>query len=263
MYDLYQILLTIHGIAGAIGLAIFWRPVLARKGGADHRRLGAWFARLMQLAGVTAVAMTLLLYIAPLQVRDGLALEPAQQQALLEQARRLADLLLPLGLLLLANTRHGVLVLRARLDRSLLRQPSHQVLVAALTLAGAYLLSQAWQFGGVLQWVFGGLCLGNAVSMWRYLYKPELRPGEWVIAHLGNLLGAGIAAHTAFLVFGGRSFLQHWVPEEMQLLLWIAPSAIGGLAITVLSVVYRRRLGGRRRAPAKEASLAAYPAREA
>ncbi len=251
MYEIYQVLLKLHAVAGGLGLAIFWLPVLARKGGRRHRRLGGWFAVAMQVAGVTAVLMTGLLYIAPLEVRDAVGLAAPRQQAVLLQARQLADLLLPLGLLLLANTRHGTLVLQAKGDRAALRRPSHQALVVALGLAGAYLLLRAAQGGGVLQWVFGGLCLGNAVGMWRYCFKAALQPGEWVIAHLGNLLGAGIAAHTAFLVFGGRSFLATWVPDDLQLWLWIAPSVIGGTAITLMSLAWRRRLGiGRPQAPA-------------
>ena len=112
-------------------------------------------------------------------------------------------------------------------------------------------LRQAWVSGEVLYWVFGGLCVGNGLSMWRYLFKSTLVKGEWVIAHLGNLLGAGIAAHTAFLVFGGSSFLSQWVSDDMRIWLWVAPSAIGGMAIAVLGAIYRRRLGGRRPATSK------------
>jgi len=95
--------------------------------------------------------------------------------------------------------------------------------------------------GGVLQWVFSLLGMGNALNMWRYIFKPTLHKGDWLLSHIGNILGAGIGAHTAFLVFGGRSFLDQWVPGDLQLWLWIAPSVIGGTAITLVSLRYGRR----------------------
>ena len=235
MDHFYQLLLSIHSVAGMLGLLVFWLPLLVRKGGARHRRFGAVFTGAMQVAGASAVIMTLMLYAWPLESRAAQDLDRLQQQQLVAAAHNLAGLLLPLGLLLLANTRQAVLVLRHKQDRAPLRRPGHQLLLSCLALAGLHLLYLAIVDGGVLRWVFALLCIGNALNIGWYLYRPQVGRREWLAAHVGNILGAGIGAHTAFLVFGGRSFLAQWVTADLQLWLWLAPSILGGTAIALVS----------------------------
>ena len=40
MLNVYRLILTLHVIAGLIGLLAFWTPALARKGGVTHVRAG-------------------------------------------------------------------------------------------------------------------------------------------------------------------------------------------------------------------------------
>ncbi len=242
MHSLYQALTYTHAIAGGLGLVVFWLPLIARLGGSTHKRYGRVFVTAMQIAGATAVIMTLLLYGFPIEVRAAENLSADYQTQLIAEANNLADLLLPLGLLLLANSRHAVMVLRCKQNREPLRAISHRLLILALGTACIHLLLVAISDGGALRWVFGFLGLGNAVAMWRYIHKSELRKGEWLQAHIGNILGAGIGAHTAFLVFGGNNLIQQWVNPDMQTWLWIAPSVIGGLGIAVMKARYSTRV---------------------
>jgi hypothetical protein len=242
MQSLYQNLTYTHAIAGGLGLLVFWLPLIARLGGSTHKRYGRVFVTAMQITGATAVIMTVLLYGFPIEIRAAGNLSLEQQAQVIAQANQLADLLLPLGLLLLANSRHAVMVLRHKQNREPLKAVSHRLLILALGAASIHLLLAALSEGGVLQWVFALLGLSNAVGMWRYIHKLELRKGEWLKAHIGNILGAGIGAHTAFLVFGGNNLIQQWVSPDLQTWLWIAPSVIGGLGIAVMRARYSRRV---------------------
>ena len=58
-------------------------------------------------------------------------------------------------------------------------------------------------------------------------------------------LGAGIAFHTAFIVFGARQWfgLQLFGGPLLGLLPWVLPSAIGIPTISIWIRSYRRRFG--------------------
>ncbi len=239
---IYQTLLAAHALAGILGLALFWMPLLSRKGGGVHKRSGKAFIASMQLVGLTAVGMTLMLFVIPLELRGALDEPPARQLQIITQTRELAQLLLTLGLLLLANSRQAVLVLRYKDNRIPLRLWGHQVLVLMLLVASLNLLYRAANDGGVLAYVFSILGLGNGLSIGRYLYRSNLPRGAWLLGHIGNVLGAGIGAHTAFLVFGGRAFLPQWISGDAQLILWLAPSVLGGITIILISRHYSRRM---------------------
>jgi hypothetical protein len=66
MVTLFHLFVGVHIIGGASGLVIFWVPVLARKGSANHKRWGLYFARAMILTGTAAIGMGLCSLIEPL-----------------------------------------------------------------------------------------------------------------------------------------------------------------------------------------------------
>ena len=245
MHSIYQLILALHVASGSVGLLFFWFPVIARKGGRKHRRAGRVFASAMLAAGASAVTMTLLLYLFPLQVRDALHLGAVRQQQVLAQAYDSAGLLLALGLLLMVNVRQALLVLRHKQNRAALRTAGHRLLILCLAVASLNLGYRAITDGGVLPWVFSILGGVNAVIVWRYVHANASYPGDWLRAHIGNILGAGIGAHTAFLVTGGRSVLELWVSADLHLWLWILPSVIGVAAILFSTRYYVSQVAAR------------------
>ena len=65
----------------------------------------------------------------------------------------------------------------------------------------------------------------------------------WYYAHLGNMIGAGIAFHTAFMVFGANRFVSMDLPGFWQLVPWVLPTAIGLPIQYRLERTQRRRFG--------------------
>ena len=154
-------------------------------------------------------------------------------------------------MLVLATTRHGWLVINHRDRRDVLRAPVHQSLLTALLVVGAALLVTGIPRGELLLIVFGLFECSLAVSMLHYSYKKELAPREWWMEHLGGLIGSGIGAYTACFVFGGTRLLESLFGTtyaDAEVVLWIAPGVIGGVAIGLLTRRYRRRFAGRARA---------------
>ena len=54
-----DVLRAVHIAAGALSLLVFTVPMVTRKGGVVHRRVGGVFVGAMSVAAVTAAAMTL------------------------------------------------------------------------------------------------------------------------------------------------------------------------------------------------------------
>ena len=62
---------------------------------------------------------------------------------------------------------------------------------------------------------------------------------EWIVEHLDGMLGAGIAFHTAFLVFGASRFMDPlFAGSPLQLIPWILPTLIGVPA----GAIWKRRV---------------------
>jgi hypothetical protein len=77
----------------------------------------------------------------------------------------------------------------------------------------------------------------------RFLDKEPTSPRWWFYEHMGAMLGAGIAFHTAFFVFGSARLFDIGLSGWVAALPWIAPAAIGIPASAVWANVYRRRFG--------------------
>ncbi len=242
MKALYDGVSFLHAAAGVVGLLVFWLPVVFRKGGVDHRRYGQIFAKAMYAAGFTGLLMATSWLVAPWTFRPSLASVAAEDlPARLQQLRLMGYFLAMLGLLLITNVRHGVLVLRARDDRALLRRPGHVALLLLLIATGAGALWLGFAYQRLLLQIFSVVVLGNGIGMLVYSFKARLTRMEWWTEHAGNLLGAGVAAHTAFLVFGANRFMSDWIPAGYQILPWILPSLIGVPAALWTTRYYRRK----------------------
>ena len=86
-----------------------------------------------------------------------------------------------------------------------------------------------------------------------WLRRPTV-PMHWWLAHMGNMLGACIAAITAFAIAGGRRI---GLPGD-SLVTWLGPTAIGLPVIMVWVGYYRRRF--RREAPRRQSEWVLDPA---
>ncbi len=246
MYLIHKSLLTIHVTVGAIALALFWLPIVARKGSDFHRRSGRWFVNGMVAVALTSVAMATLSLIDPIGVRftgDPASFDDPESVAV--NVRVFSLFLLMLAVLVVVSVRHGVLVLEVRDDRSRLRA-THRVAAKLVLFALALIVGGVGlRFGEPLLMIFAVVGAVGAIGMLRYTFKPTLSRNEWWIEHLGNMIGGGIAAYTAFFAFGGRRFLAELLTGHWMIVPWVVPAIVGTIAIAALSRRYRRRFASR------------------
>jgi hypothetical protein len=239
---LHDGLLLVHVAAGALALVCFWLPMLARKGGHQHRRTGHWFVNIMYVVTGTGLAMSALVLLAPLAVGGHeSARTPAEFAAAAERARVAALFLLMLSLLVLASVRHGWLALRAARDPAILRHPMHLLLLVLLGVAGLVAATVGTWRGELLLQIFAAVALVTSWRLGRESRAGRAPDGGWLVAHLRGMLVGGIGAYTAFFVFGGSRLFADLLTGYWQLLPWVLPGLVGGLLIHRYGRRYRQR----------------------
>lgn len=244
----YDLLIYLHVCAGFISLFLFWVPIIAKKGSPLHLRAGRWYLNIMYIVSISALCLSVLLMVDPIAAKfPTTALTSQRAIELSSELRRSSLFLLAISILVLVNIRHGVLSLRAKRQHSLMRAPTHLLLNLALLIAGISLIIAASGGSKILFYIFAGLCIGTSVGNLRYCLKTEVPNKEWLIAHLGSMIGAGIASYTAFFVFGGNRFMAQIFEGQMMLIPWVAPGVIGGSIITYLSYRYRKQFQPKKR----------------
>jgi hypothetical protein len=89
--------------------------------------------------------------------------------------------------------------------------------------------------------IFAVVSLVTASTISLYVYKKEIKPRAWIIEHFSSMVGSGIAVYTAFFAAGGRRMLSQWLPEQWQLVSWLAAPVIGVTVMILLTGYYKRK----------------------
>ncbi len=204
-----------HILAGSLALICFWVPVFSRKGGIIHRRIGNWYVYCMWSVIVTAVLLSI----------NNLIVGKYLSAAFL-------------GFLALITARplwSGISILKNKREITPHHQRIDQFLLAAIVVAGFAMLilgySLRQQGMGIVILIFGGLGITNLPELWRSFSAN--RDVNWLQEHLSGLIISGIAAHTAFLVFGASTYVQQIFSSYWATLPWFLPGVIGGIGIMV------------------------------
>ena len=224
-----------HIVVGFSGLAAFWIPVVARKGGAVHMKAGRVFEWAAYVVAGSAIFNAL--------GRLGAALLDGATLAENEQAFGFLLFLAYLGTVTLASVRHGVRSTRVK-DFSQMRTPPHMALawaslVGSLVVIGYALL--VWSDLSIVLLALSPVGLMQGRQMIAQMTQPQSERMAWFYAHMGNMIGAGIAFHTAFAVFGAGRVFQFELPGAWQVVPWVLPAAIGIPANWILETRYRKK----------------------
>ena len=240
---LFDVLIWVHIATGFVGLAAFWIPVFARKGGRAHVQAGrvyAYCAYVVTLSAVTASAGRILSF----QFQGiGFADRPALYG--------FAVFLGYLGLVTFATVRQAMRVVATRRAPETLRTPFHEALGWA-SIAGSIVVIAvalgAWTDSSPILLGLSPIGLFTGSSMLRLMRNPGAQHMGWFYSHLGSMLGGGIAFHTAFIVFGAQRLWAYELAGPLAIVPWILPTVVGIPAIVVWTRYYRRKFG--RAAPA-------------
>jgi hypothetical protein len=140
---------------------------------------------------------------------------------------------------------YGMAILKKERMRSSLRGRMYYEIVILLFSIGLLALGFSGIWAGkssnLLLFIFGGLGL-TAIPTILQLRKADPEKTDRVKEHMIGLLTSGIAAYSAFFVFGGYTWMNDILPGMWQVIPWVAPGVVGGIGIT-LGVKYYRRKG--------------------
>jgi len=242
LHYIHQFLLYFHITLGAVGLVVFWLPTLSKKGSPFHKRVGKIFVLTMFAISISGIIMSILVLVDPIGVRvPERNLTLAQSFSLKQQSRETAVFLLMLSMLVFVNVKQSILVLKVKADRDLLKIPSTLIPIGILLVTGIAVGIVAIIIVQPLFIVFSIISIVVSYGSLKYIFKKEIKQREWIIEHMGNILGTGIAAYTAFFAFGGRRLFSEILSGDMQLIPWILPSVIGVSATIYFSKKYRKK----------------------
>lgn len=230
-----------HIVVGYLGLMAFWIPIVTSKGGWLHKKAGLIF-RYSGWIVVFSALMAVMLYLARLIAQDqGPGLSPESWSFLLF----LGYLAIITGLAL----SHGMAVLKHKRDLSKLKSPYRVALAWVGILSSLFIVAWAlyWRPSNMIVLLaLSPIGLLTGMGMLKLFKKTPADPKVWLYEHLGSMIGAGIAFHTAFAVFGANQMFNYSLQGFWQVIPWIAPAAIG-IPATQLWVRHYRN-GGKLRA---------------
>lgn len=230
MDTLRSILLPMHITAGFISLILFWVPVFTRKGGKVHNLTGKAYVWGMWITVASAAALCLIN---------------------LAKGRYISASFL--GFLTLITSQplwYGITVLRHKRGLPTKDAWIRKMLHLALFTFGSALI--VWslllkvQGPAILLMIFG--VLGVAGSREAFMPISRLKSEvSWLADHLANMIITGIAAHTAFMAFGGRQFFSELFTGSWVAIPWTLPTVIGVIAIKLA----KKRMGLNKKKPVR------------
>lgn len=239
MESALQFVRWVHILCGLAGLVAFWIPLFARKGGPLHRHSGQVF-RWSAIAVLSAAAVALGLDMVKLIAAGRGPGEAPQSWAFLV-------FLSYLTLVTAVMLSHGIAVLSAKRDLRQINTPWRRLQAWSAIAASALVL--AW----ALYWSPANAALLYALSPIGILFGSGIlktlrqvpdHPRQWLLEHLGALLGCGIAYHTAFSVFGASRLFAGQFDLQLSgwlaLAPWVLPTLLGIPAIMLWSRYYRQ-----------------------
>jgi hypothetical protein len=216
-----KLILGLHVIAGTVALVSMWIPLLARKGAHRHRTAGKIFVAAMATVSLTALVLA----------GTRLLFDPTPR------GREAGLFLLFVSILTGASVSSGVRVLGAKQRTGPHLHWWDVGIAALLTLSAVGTAGYGLANGRTLFVAFSAIGVLTGAGQLAYWLRAPRAPMHWWFEHMTSMLGACIAATTAFLVVNA----QRWGLETFSLLVWLAPSVIGGTAAAVWTGYYRRR----------------------
>ena len=232
---LFEALVVVHVVTGAVGLTAFWGPIVTRKGAANHRKWGRATCYGFLGAGTLAILMALLSLYGP-EYRHPEITDRALYEGLF------GWMMLYLGVLTIGFVDYGLAVVRHSRDRRALRSARYQAMIAAVVISGAWCGIYGFKVGHPLMMLVAFIGIVAMLIQQRYIWRQDDPPkGTHVGEHFRALIGMGISAYTAFLSVG----LIRLIPEHVfNPLIWAGPSIIGVSLILYFTVKGKRTVTG-------------------
>ena len=221
----------IHVIGGFIGLFLYWIPILSKKGSPLHKKVGIFWVWLARLVLATAF-IGVLMYIPKLLADGKTPFSDPDSYAFL----------MFLGYLSIVTyivTMFAVEVLKHKTDVSALATPLMKSLAYLSILLSVWIVFFALVYKPQTMIVLLALSPVGFTTGWgmlNYMKAKKISKRAWLYEHLGSMIGAGIAFHTAFAVFGMSRLFDIGLTGAWAVIPWILPTVVGIPA----SIIWRR-----------------------
>ena len=214
---LFDWLIYAHIVTGTVGLLTLWVPILARKGGAAHKRWGRVFVLALKATGAIAIGISLCTLAAPLETH------PFWDDAAKIRAV-FGWMMLYLALLTVNLANYGQLCIQNRHNHAANRSMLNLAGQGAMFLAAVNCAVQGFLAGVPLLSAMATIGIAAGILNTRFIMQTAPAAQEWLIQHTRGLVGAGISVYTAFLAFGAVNLL----PEvALNPILWATPCTLG------------------------------------
>lgn len=220
MDQIKSITLIIHIIAGSISLILFWLPVVTKKGGNLHRKIGKLYYLTMWIVVISSAILSSINAIFGSYI--------------------MASFLGYLSLLTAYPLWYSREILNQKKEWSdryyVIRKVFTWALFAASIgmVGGAALLH--FQNEGILLAFFGVLGLPSIKDAMMTKSKATAKESRMQM-HISGTIISGIAAYTAFFAFGGSTYLSGYLPGAWQTIPWMLPTILG---VTIIRIMKRK-----------------------
>jgi uncharacterized membrane protein len=218
MERLFQTVLAVHIAAGAVSLLVFWVPLVTKKGGRTHRRVGWVYVAAAVTVAVTGFLSCIPLVSSPLRWRAGIFLAYV-------------------SVLAGASAQFGVRALQTKARAGASRRAIDLGPPLLLVVGGALLAAFGIHRSMVLYVLFAALGVVLGVAQLRFWLTPPAHERAWFLAHMTGMGTSCITTVTAFIVVNARRFGM----RTFDLPLWAGPIAVLAVGLTLWRRYYARR----------------------
>ncbi|MES2886018.1 MAG: hypothetical protein V4709_14525 [Pseudomonadota bacterium] len=213
---MYALVLIAHIAVGVVALAAYWMAGLSKKGSPVHRAAGKVFMLTMWL-----ILATSLVFVARMVSEGALGNAAFFAYLIVISASGLIT---------------GWYSLKLKREHARYFGGWYRALAVFNIACGAGVLALGISDGHPVLMGFSMVGLLRGGAMWRLSRQAE-SPRWWLREHLGSMIGNGVAVHVAFLLVGLKRLLPAGYEHSTELLGWLLPLTIAGIA----GVVFGRR----------------------
>jgi len=222
-HTLFETFVAMHIVTGSVGLVSFWVPIIAKKGGANHRKWGRIFTWMMLATGAAAVGISTTTIFAPVETHPHLMdmpefADPATIRGIF------GWMMLFLAILTVNLAWYGWQAISNKRNHLQNRGWFNMALQPVLLITAINCVVQGILINQVLMIGISFIGFATVATNWWFLFRQRPAPYEWLNEHIKALVGAGISVYTAFFAFGAVRL----IPElALQPALWAVPLVTG------------------------------------
>lgn len=217
----FTLFLLVHITCGAVGLVLFWVPVVGRKGSQPHRRYGTVFAYLMLVTATMAFSMGLNTLLDPMPTHP-------RQVALGWPAWRIQGIfgwmMMYLAILTIHLVWHGINTVRNKKQHLANRRWPNVALNVAAIVAALVCAWRGWLINEVLMMGIAIVGVASGVTNLVFIYTDAPSKIAYQLEHVKSIVGSGISVYTAFMAFGFVRLMPH---NALNPTMWSIPLVIG------------------------------------